>query len=196
MLRLPEEAVQILVFGLATFVVKEWVRWEPYPVARIEIVRTEEIRTDEVEALKRNILSLFQKVVELAPYLPKEAFVAAMNIKEPARLAHFVAFNLNLDVAGKQDVLASFDLVEKLKKVTYYLTRELEILQIGSKIQAQIQKEMAKTQREYFLREQLKAIQRELGELDERGSEITRLREKIKSFGPCSGSGGGGGKRA
>uniref|UniRef100_A0A7V4WJY1 Lon protease n=1 Tax=Candidatus Caldatribacterium saccharofermentans TaxID=1454753 RepID=A0A7V4WJY1_9BACT len=183
MLRLPEEAVQILVFGLATFVVKEWVRWEPYPVARIEIVRTEEIRTDEVEALKRNILSLFQKVVELAPYLPKEAFVAAMNIKEPARLAHFVAFNLNLDVAGKQDVLASFDLVEKLKKVTYYLTRELEILQIGSKIQAQIQKEMAKTQREYFLREQLKAIQRELGELDERGSEITRLREKIKALG-------------
>ncbi|WP_438315484.1 endopeptidase La [Candidatus Caldatribacterium sp. SIUC1] len=183
MLRLPEEAVQILVFGLATFVVKEWVRWEPYPVARIEVIRTEEIRTDEVEALKRNILSLFQKVVELAPYLPKEAFVAAMNIKEPARLAHFVAFNLNLDVAGKQDVLASFDLVEKLKKVTYYLTRELEILQIGSKIQAQIQKEMAKTQREYFLREQLKAIQRELGELDERGSEITRLREKIKALG-------------
>jgi ATP-dependent Lon protease len=183
MLRLPEEAIQILVFGLATFVIKEWVRWEPYPVARIEVVRIEDIRTDEVEALKRNILSLFQKVVELAPYLPKEAFVAAMNIKEAARLAHFVAFNLNLDVAGKQDVLASFDLVEKLKKVAYYLTRELEILQIGSKIQAQIQKEMAKTQREYFLREQLKAIQRELGELDERGSEITRLREKIKALG-------------
>ncbi len=183
MLRLPEEAVQILVFGLAAFVIKEWIRWEPYPVARVEIVHPEEIHTDEVEALKRNILSLFQKVVELAPYLPKEAFVAAMNIKEPARLAHFVAFNLNLDVAGKQDVLASFDLVEKLRKVTYYLTRELEILQIGNKIQAQIQREMAKTQREYFLREQLKAIQRELGELDERGSEVTKLRERIKALG-------------
>lgn len=183
MLRLPEEAVQILVFGLVTFVIKEWIRWEPYPVARVEIVRSEEIHTDEVEALKRNILSLFQKVVELAPYLPKEAFVAAMNIKESARLAHFVAFNLNLDVAGKQDILASFDLVEKLRKVAYYLTRELEILQIGSKIQAQIQREMAKTQREYFLREQLKAIQRELGELDERGSEVTKLRERIKALG-------------
>lgn len=183
MLRLPEEAVQILVFGLAAFVVKEWVRWDPYPVARIEIIHLEEVHTDEVEALKRNILGLFQKVVELAPYLPKEAFVTAMNIKEPARLAHFVAFNLNLDVAGKQDILASFDLVEKLKKVTYYLTRELEILQIGSKIQAQIQREMAKTQREYFLREQLKAIQRELGELDERGSEVAKLRERLKTLG-------------
>lgn len=183
MLRLPEEAVQILVFGLATFVVKEWVRWEPYPVAKIEIIRPKEVHTDEVEALKRNILGLFQKVVELAPYLPKEAFVAAMNIKEPVRLAHFVAFHLNLDVAGKQDVLATLDLVEKLRKVTYYLTRELEILQIGSKIQAQIQKEMAKTQREYFLREQLKAIQRELGELDERGSEVAKLRERLKELG-------------
>lgn len=183
MLRLPEEAVQILVFGLAPFVIKEWICWDPYPVARIEITRLEEVHTDEVEALKRNILSLFQKVVELAPYLPKEAFVTAMNIKEPARLAHFVAFSLNLDVAGKQEILASFDLVEKLRKVTYHLTRELEILQIGSKIQAQIQKEMAKTQREYFLREQLKAIQRELGELDERGSEITRLKEKIEELG-------------
>lgn len=183
MLRLPEEAVQILVFGLAPFVIKEWICWDPYPVARIEIIRLEEVHTDEVEALKRNILSLFQKVVELAPYLPKEAFVTAMNIKEPARLAHFVAFSLNLDVAGKQEILASFDLVEKLRKVTYHLTRELEILQIGSKIQAQIQKEMARTQREYFLREQLKAIQRELGELDERGSEITRLKEKIEELG-------------
>ena len=183
MLRLPEEAVQILVFGLAPFIVKEWVRWEPYPVARVEVVRVEEVHTDEVEALKRNILSLFQRVVELAPYLPKEAFVAAMNIKEASRLAHFVAFNLNLELEAKQEILASFDLVEKLKRVTYYLTRELEILQIGSKIQAQIQREMAKTQREYFLREQLKAIQRELGELNEHGSEVAKLRERIKSLG-------------
>lgn len=183
MLRLPEEAVQILVFGLVPFVVKEWVRWEPYPVARIEVMQTEEVHTDEVEALKRSILSLFQKVVELAPYLPKEAFVAAMNIKEPLRLAHFVTFNMNLDVAGKQEVLASLNPVEKLRKVTYYLTRELEILQIGSRIQNQIQQEMVKTQREYFLREQLKAIQQELGELDERGSEVAKLREQVRALG-------------
>ncbi|MGC8779085.1 MAG: LON peptidase substrate-binding domain-containing protein, partial [Candidatus Caldatribacteriaceae bacterium] len=154
MLKLPEEAVQILVFGLAVFRVKEWVQWEPYPVARIEVVPEEEIRSDEIEALSRNILSLFQKVVELAPYLPKEAFVAAMNIKKPSRLAHFVASNLNLDTEQKQDILSTFELLEKLKRVSFYLSRELEILQIGNKIQTQIQKELAKTQREYFLREQ------------------------------------------
>ncbi|MEN3185419.1 MAG: endopeptidase La [Atribacterota bacterium] len=180
MLKLPEEAVQILVFGLAVFRVKEWIQWEPYPVARIEIVQEEEVRSDEIEALTRSILSLFQKVVELAPYLPKEAFVAAMNIKKPSRLAHFVASNLNLSTEQKQDILSVFELLEKLKKVNFYLSRELEILQIGNKIQTQIQKELAKTQREYFLREQLKAIQRELGELDEKSSEINELRRRIE----------------
>ena len=182
MLKLPEEAVQILVFGLAVFRVKEWVQWEPYPVARIEIIQEEEVRSDEVEALTRNVLSLFQKVVELAPYLPKEAFVAAMNIKKPSRLAHFVASNLNLDTGQKQEILSSFELLEKLKRVNFFLSRELEILQIGNRIQTQIQKELAKTQREYFLREQLKAIQRELGELDEKSGEVNELRQRIEGL--------------
>lgn len=182
MLKLPEEAVQILVFGLVVFRVKEWIQWEPYPVARIEIIQEEEDRSDEIEALTRNILSLFQKVVELAPYLPKEAFVAAMNIKKPSRLAHFVASNLNLDTEQKQEILSVFELLEKLKRVNFYLSRELEILQIGNKIQTQIQKELAKTQREYFLREQLKAIQRELGELDEKSGEVNELRRRIETL--------------
>ncbi|NSW76967.1 MAG: endopeptidase La, partial [Candidatus Atribacteria bacterium] len=182
MLKLPEEAVQILVFGLAVFRVKEWIQWEPYPVARIEIIQEEEDRSDEIEALTRNILSLFQKVVELAPYLPKEAFVAAMNIKKPSRLAHFVASNLNLDTEQKQEILSIFELLEKLRRVNFYLSRELEILQIGNKIQTQIQKELAKTQREYFLREQLKAIQRELGELDEKSGEVNELKRRIETL--------------
>ncbi|MCX6090398.1 MAG: endopeptidase La, partial [Candidatus Atribacteria bacterium] len=153
---------------------------DPYPVARIELIKEEDVRSDESEAMMRNIVTLFQKVVELAPYLPKEIFVAAMNIKQPSRLAHFVVSNLNLDVESKQSILATTDLIEKLKKVNYFLTRELEILQIGSKIQSQIQTEMAKTQREYFLREQLKAIQRELGEMDEKTSEVNEVREKIE----------------
>ncbi|MEI6157640.1 MAG: endopeptidase La, partial [Atribacterota bacterium] len=180
MLKLAEEAVPILVFGLAKFRILDWVRWNPYPVARIELIKEEDVRSDESEAMMRNIVTLFQKVVELAPYLPKEIFVAAMNIKQPSRLAHFVVSNLNLDVESKQSILATTDLIEKLKKVNYFLTRELEILQIGSKIQSQIQTEMAKTQREYFLREQLKAIQRELGEMDEKTSEVNEVREKIE----------------
>lgn len=182
MLKLPEEAVQILVFGLVVFRVKEWIQWEPYPAARIEIIQEEEDRSDEIEALTRNILSLFQKVVELAPYLPKEAFVAAMNIKKPSRLAHFVASNLNLDTEQKQEILSIFELLEKLRRVNFYLSRELEILQIGNKIQTQIQKELAKTQREYFLREQLKAIQRELGELDEKSGEVNELKRRIETL--------------
>ncbi|HOT05462.1 MAG TPA: LON peptidase substrate-binding domain-containing protein, partial [Atribacter sp.] len=150
LLKLPEDAIQILVFGLNKFRVVEWIQWDPYPMAKIEIIKEEEIKTDETEALVRNILTLFQKVVELAPYLPKEIFVAAMNIKQPSRLAHFVISNLNLDVESKQNILSTNELIEKLKKVNYYLTRELDILQIGSKIQTQIQSEMAKTQREYF----------------------------------------------
>lgn len=180
MLKLPENAVQVLVFGLNKFEILDWVRWEPYPLARIRLIQEEENITDEVEALMRNVVSLFQQVVELAPYLPKEVYIAAINIKKPSRLAHFVVSNLNLEVATKQEILSTFDLVERLKKVTAILTRELEILQIGNKIQSQVQEEMAKTQREYFLREQLKAIQRELGELDEKSAEINQLREQIQ----------------
>ena len=179
LLKLPEDAIQILVFGLNKFRVIKWIQWDPYPLAKIEIIKEEEVRSDETEALVRNILTLFQKVVELAPYLPKEIFVAAMNIKQPSRLAHFVVSNLNLDVESKQNILSTNELIEKLKKVNYYLTRELDILQIGSKIQTQIQSEMAKTQREYFLREQLKAIQHELGEMDEKTIELHEVNEKI-----------------
>ncbi|NLJ48816.1 MAG: endopeptidase La, partial [Candidatus Atribacteria bacterium] len=114
LLKLPEDAIQILVFGLNKFRVIEWIQWDPYPLAKIELIKEEEIKTDETEALIRNILTLFQKVVELAPYLPKEIFVAAMNIKQPSRLAHFVVSNLNLDVESKQNILSTNELIEKL----------------------------------------------------------------------------------
>ncbi len=182
LIKLPEDAVQVLILGLVKFRVKEWVRWEPYPVAKIEIIKEEETKSDEVEALVRNVVSLFQQVVELAPYLPREAFITALNINKPSRLANFIASNLNLDVESKMELLSTPDLSTRLTKLSFYLTRELEILQIGSRIQSQVQQEMAKTQREYFLREQLKAIQQELGELDEKSSEIKELKEKIESL--------------
>ncbi len=182
LIKLPDNAVQVLIFGLVRFRIREWVRWEPYPVAKIEILKEEETHSDEIEALVRNVVSLFQQVVELAPYLPREAFVTALNIKKPSRLANFIASNLNLDVESKIELLSSPDLSTKLTRLSFYLTRELEILQIGSRIQSQVQQEMAKTQREYFLREQLKAIQQELGELDEKSSEIKELREKLESL--------------
>jgi len=182
LIKLPDNAVQVLILGLVKFRIKEWIRWEPYPVAKIEVIKEEEVHSDEIEALIRNVVSLFQQVVELAPYLPREAFVTALNIKRPSRLANFIASNLNLDVESKMELLAAPDLSTKLTRLSFYLTRELEILQIGSRIQSQVQQEMAKTQREYFLREQLKAIQQELGELDEKSLEIKELREKLESL--------------
>lgn len=182
LIKLPEDAVQVLILGLVKFRVKEWVRWEPYPVAKIEVIKEEETRSDEVEALVRNVVSLFQQVVELAPYLPREAFITALNINKPSRLANFIASNLNLDVESKMELLSTPDLSTRLTRLSFYLTRELEILQIGSRIQSQVQQEMAKNQREYFLREQLKAIQQELGELDEKSSEVKELKEKLESL--------------
>lgn len=182
LIKLPEDAVQVLILGLVKFRVKEWVRWEPYPVAKIEVIKEEETRSDEVEALVRNVVSLFQQVVELAPYLPREAFITALNINKPSRLANFIASNLNLDVESKMELLSTPDLSARLTRLSFYLTRELEILQIGSRIQSQVQQEMAKNQREYFLREQLKAIQQELGELDEKSSEVKELKEKLESL--------------
>ncbi|HSV30716.1 MAG TPA: endopeptidase La [Atribacteraceae bacterium] len=182
MLKLPEGAVQILVLGLSKIKIVEWKQEEPYPIALVEHIQDRETQNDEVEAMVRAIVALFQKVVELAPHLPREIFVAAMNMKNPTRLAHFVVSNLNLDVARKQEILILSDLQTRLHRVNYYLTRELEILQIGSRIQNQIHSEMAKTQREYLLREQLKAVQRELGELDDRSLEMNEIRGKIEQI--------------
>ncbi|HOQ67448.1 MAG TPA: LON peptidase substrate-binding domain-containing protein, partial [Candidatus Atribacteria bacterium] len=124
LIKLPDNAVQVLIFGLVKFRIREWVRWEPYPVAKIEILKEEETHSDEIEALVRNVVSLFQQVVELAPYLPREAFVTALNIKKPSRLANFIASNLNLDVESKIELLSSPDLSTKLTRLSFYLTRE------------------------------------------------------------------------
>jgi len=137
----------------------------------------------EVEALKRNLVSLFQKVVSLAPNLPNEFGVIALNIEDPGNLADFVAANLNLNPDERKEVLSLSDVGERLRKVTQYINREIEILELGMKIQSQIKGEMDRAQREYFLREQLKAIQRELGEYDERTMEINELKAKIEEAG-------------
>ncbi|MGC9064751.1 MAG: endopeptidase La, partial [bacterium] len=121
-----------------------------------------------------------QKVVSMAPYLSDEAYVTAMNIAEPNKLADFIAANLNITTAQKQEVLEIIDVKERLQKVTYLLNSEVQILEVGKQIQSEIKTEMDKRQREYILREQLKAIQKELGETDQQTKEINELREKIE----------------
>ncbi|MDP2728701.1 MAG: LON peptidase substrate-binding domain-containing protein, partial [Dehalococcoidia bacterium] len=180
MLRMPEGTVQVLLQGIARVRIVQFVQSEPYLRARVEVLQDIIQPSMEIEALKRNLISLFQRVVSQAPNLPEELAVAALNIPEPGKLADFVASNLSIQLAEKQEILETLDVEARLRRLTSFVNRELEILDLGSKIQSQIRGEMDKAQREYYLREQLKAIQRELGEEDERAVELNELRQKIK----------------
>ena len=180
MLRFPDGSVRVLVQGLSRIRVKNFLETEPYAVARIEVIKEDPERNVEVEALSRNVLDLLKKVVDLAPYLSEELQVTAMNTEDPSRLADLIASSLNIKVPQKQELLETFDAKERLKKVLSHINREVEVLELSQRIQSQTASELGKTQREYILREQLKAIQRELGEADERTAEVDEFRKKIK----------------
>jgi ATP-dependent Lon protease len=181
MLKFPDGSTRLLVQGIARIKVKKFTQEEPY--LKASIVEVPEIGDDTVEAqaLLRNASSVFNKIVTLSPHLPDELQVAVMNIDNPTRAADLIASNINLTTAEKQSILETFDTQPKLERLISYLNRELQVLELGSKIQSEVKSELDKTQREYYLREQLKAIRRELGEGDERTMEIKELREKIKA---------------
>ena len=133
------------------------------------------IETPEVEALTRNVQGLFARIIGLAPYLPEELQLAAANVDDPSALCHLVASTLRtIKTEERQEILETVDVEERLRKVSAILNRELEVFELGSKIQSQVQSEMEKGQREYFLRQQLKAIQQELGEGDPEQAEVER----------------------
>lgn len=183
MLKFPDGTTRLLVQGISRIRINQMVETEPYFKARIEPIQEVYELTIEIQGLMRNALDLFQKVVSMAPYLAEEAYITAMNIQEPNRLADFIAANLNINTAQKQEILETVDVKERLQKVTYFLNSEIQILEVGRQIQSEIKTEMDKRQREYILREQLKAIQKELGELDQQTKEINELREKIEQAG-------------
>ena len=183
MFKLPDGKMQLLVQGIARIRTKEYTQTEPYFRAKVERLRDGFEESVELTGLARNALGLFRKIVDLAPYLPDEMFIAAMNVDEPNDLADFLAANINMDTAERQALLEELDVLERLRSLTVFLNREIEVLEIGSKIQSQVQSELSKGQREFFLREQLKAIQKELGELDEKSMEINELREAIEESG-------------
>ncbi|MGC8971504.1 MAG: endopeptidase La [bacterium] len=183
MLKFPDGTTRLLVQGISRIRINHFIETEPYFKANIEPIQELYELTIEIQGLMRNALDLFQKVVSMAPYLSEEAYITAMNIHEPNRLADFIAANLNITTAQKQEVLETIDVKERLQKVTYFLNSEIQILEVGRQIQSEIKTEMDKRQREYILREQLKAIQKELGELDQQTKEINELREKIEQAG-------------
>lgn len=181
MVRVPDGSMRLIVQGIAKIRIVEILETEPQIRARVEIVPEEEVHSDTIEALMRQLLAQFQKMVELVPYLPDELQVTAMNMEGPIQLVYLLATILRMKLTERQAILEEPDVEQKLRRMLYILNRELEILELGSKIQSQAQSEMSKAQREFFLREQLKAIQEQLGELDERQAEIKELRERLEA---------------
>jgi ATP-dependent Lon protease len=182
-LKLPDGTAKALVEGKKRFKLLEIVQEQPFILARVEFLEDIKREGVEVEALMKTVVNQFEKAAELGKPIPREVIVAAINIEDPGRLADFVAFHLNLKTVERQQILEAVDPYERLVKVSEFLAREIQILEIGSKIQDRIKESMSKAQREFFLREQLKAIQEELGILDERQQEIAELREKIENAG-------------
>ncbi|MGH3033518.1 MAG: endopeptidase La [Gaiellaceae bacterium] len=180
MIRVPDGTLRVLVQGLRRIRLEELEQTEPYLAGRFVEVPDVPGGEREVEALARNVETLFGRIIALVPYLPEELELAAANAGDPSTLANLIATTLRLRTPEKQELLETANVEERLRKLTVILNRELEVLELGTKIQSQVQSEMENSQREYFLRQQLKAIQEELGEGDEQQAEIAELRAKIE----------------
>jgi ATP-dependent Lon protease len=180
MLRFPDGTMRLLVQGLKRARVINFTQHEPYLKAKAETVEENDKKDISVEALMRNVVNLFHQLADMAPYLPEDMTTVVMNIESPGRLADFVASYTNFDIADKQNLLEILDPKERLSRLAPLLTKEISILELGAKIRDQVKGELDKSQREYYLREQMKAIQKELGEMDERSAEINELKTKIE----------------
>jgi ATP-dependent Lon protease len=180
MLKVPDGTIRILVQGAQRIRISDYATEEPYLVARIEELPDVVEQSDELEALTRNVQNTFTQIIEQIPYLPEELQLAVTNIDDPSALTHLIAGSLRIAAEEKQELLEEVNVTRRLRRLSEILARELEVIQLGSKIQSQVQSEMEKGQREYFLREQLKAIQDELGESDEHQAEVNELRSRIE----------------
>lgn len=180
MLRFPDGSVRFLVQGLSRVKIKKFVKTEPYLVAKVEHIEDKIEKSVELEALIRNILDLLRKIVSLAPYLSDDLQIPALNTDDPSKLSDLIASNLNISLEQKQELLETFDVKARLQKLTMHLNKEVEVLELSRKIQSEAAHELGKAQREYILREQLKAIQKELGETDDRMAEIEEFKKKIE----------------
>jgi ATP-dependent Lon protease len=180
MIRVPDGTLRILVQGLRRVRLTRIVQDDPYLVGEFEELPDVITREKEIAALARNVEALFSRIIALVPYLPDELQLAATNAEDPSALANLIATTMRLKTAEKQELLEEADVEARLRQLTVILNRELELLELGTKIQSQVHSEMEKSQREYFLRSQLKAIQEELGEGDEQQAEIAELRAQIE----------------
>jgi ATP-dependent Lon protease len=183
MIRVPDGTLRVLVQGLERVHLERIVEEEPYLVGEFTQLPDVVGREKEIDALARNVEALFSRIIGLVPYLPDELQLAAANADNPSGLANLIATVMRLKTEEKQELLEEADVEARLRKLTVILNRELEVFELGTKIQSQVQSEMEKGQREYFLRQQLKAIQEELGEGDEQQADLAELRARIEEAG-------------
>jgi ATP-dependent Lon protease len=181
--QLQDGTVRAIVQGQQRLRLLEFVDSDPFILARVEPVDEQPISGLEVQALVRSVQAQIEQYVQSGAPVPPEAAVAARNITEPGLLADMVAYSPDMSTEQRQELLETIDVHERLKLVSTFLGRQIEILELKGKIQSEVKSEMDKTQREYILREQLKAIQRELGEDDPQQAEINELREKVEQAG-------------
>ena len=179
MLRFPDGTIRLLIKGLKRFKVVEFTQTEPYLKAKINTMAPTYRKTVALEAMMRNVVTMFQSLVSLAPYLPDEYAAVVLNMEDPNGLVDFVASTINFDYNEKQALLEITEPKERFAKLIPMLQKEISILELGAKIRSDVKTELDKGQREFYLREQLKAIQKELGETDEHAREIEELRTKI-----------------
>ena len=179
MLKYPDDSVRILVQGLKRIDIREYAQVEPYYRAQVLPLESDTEASRDVDARQAHLVSQFAKFVSMVPYLPDELQGVVMNIKDPAKVTDLIASNLNISVDEKQDLLNTLSVRTRLEKLSAILNREVELVELGNKIQSQVQSELNKNQKEFYLRQQMRAIQKELGEGDSRSNELDDLRQKI-----------------
>lgn len=185
LVKMPD-AVRLIVQGVSRFRIVERIHEQPYLRARIEVLDepvTDEEKAEEIEALRRSVAALFDQAVRLAPNLPEELRSLTGAVQETHVMADLVAAHMTLPLEDKQQILETLDLQERLKQLLAMLSKEVRVLELTTKVQSEVNTELSKSQRDYYLREQLKAIQRELGESDERGEELDELRARMEASG-------------
>src|SRR5512143_1747886 len=180
MLKYPDNSVRILVQGLRRIEIAEYTQLTPFYRARVRHLSDIQAPSKDLEAMQAHMVNQFAKFVSMIPYLPDELQVVVMNIKDPGKVTDLIASNLNVSLEEKQDLLSTLEVRQRIEKLSTILNREIELLELGQKIQSQVQTELSKNQKEFYLRQQMRAIQKELGEGDARGAEIDELHKKME----------------
>ena len=178
-IKLAKDNFSVILQGISRIKINEYQQQDPFIIARVSSLPDPTGADVELDALVMNLKDIAKRVIKLMPELPKEAAGLVDSVTEPGQLADLITSNLDIQVEEKQDILETFDVKTRMRKVLQFLSRQLEVLKVREKINTQVQEEMGRNQREYVLRQQLKAIKEELGELDESGGDLDEFKEKI-----------------